>query len=461
MLQQTNKQSSGSPNYQLIGPAATSETVDQLRSLAREDARLRLQSLLTQWLHMENLVVLAGAGTSTTVGGKLMLNLEESVLTAVASVPELATDAKKLVQNRKQSLKKSQQSGLSFEEWLSYLSNALMLSLKKNSPIIGVHWRSGLSIDQKTLQNLIKWIKNAILMECYLAIPEPHSTSFDPVDPNHSHMEFLCKLVARDANLGRLHLFTLNYDTLFEQALDWSGIQYFDGFSGRVNPRFDPGVYGLDMYYPTEIIDGKVHKFDKLVHLYKLHGSIHWHETQGKLHARHRSLNQIVKRYRNQTNIRDKARILKSHANKIPAYMILPTANKFADTLLMPYAHMFRAFYDRLSVPQTFLMVLGYSFGDSHVNQMIETALTNPSLVMLVVEPNPKSETIERIRRYSSSGARAFVLTSSEDAFEREGYCYSTFDDFAQSVLPNVQWLDDLLRVRRFEKEVRPSGLDD
>jgi len=461
MLQQTNKQSSGTPNYQLIGPAATSETVDQLRSLAREDARLRLQSLLTQWLHLENLVVLAGAGTSTTVGGKLMLNLEESVLTAVASVPELAPDAKKLVQNRKQSLKKSQQSGLSFEEWLSYLSNAHMLSLKKNSPIIGVHWRSNLSIDQKTLQNLIKWIKNAILMECYLAIPEPYSTSSDTVDPNHSHMAFLCKLVARDTSLGRLHLFTLNYDTLFEQALDWSGIQYFDGFSGHVNPRFDPGVYGLDMYYPTEIIDGKVHRFDKLVHLYKLHGSIHWHETRGKLHARHRSLNQIIKRYRNQTNIREKAKMLKSHANKMPAYIILPTANKFADTLLMPYAHMFRAFYDRLSVPQTFLMVIGYSFSDSHVNQMIETALTNPSLVMLVVEPNPQSETIERIRRYSSSGARAFVLTSSEDSFEKEGYRYSTFDDFAQSVLPNVQWLDDLLRVRRFEREVRPSGLDD
>ena len=461
MLQQTNKQSSAPTTYQLIGPAATSETTDQLRGLAQEDARLRLQSLLTQWLHMENLVVLAGAGTSTAVGGKLMINLEESVLTAVASVPGLAPDAKKLVQNRKLSLNKGQSPVLSFEEWLSYLSNASMLSSKKYSPILGVRWRSNLSIDQKTLQNLIKWIQNAILMECYLAISEPYPASSNTVDPNHSHMAFLCKLVARDTNLGRLHLFTLNYDTLFEQALDWCRIQYFDGFSGRVNPLFDPGVYGLDMYYPTEFIEGKVHRFDKLVHLYKLHGSIHWHERQGKLYARHKSLTSIVKRYRDEPNIREKAKMLKSTANKIPAYIILPTVNKFVDTLLMPYAHMFRAFYDRLSVPQTFLMVLGYSFGDSHVNQIIEAALTNPSLIMLVVEPNPESMTIERIRRYSSSGARVFVLTSSEEAFEKDKYRYSTFDDFAQSVLPNVQWLDDLLRVRRFEEEVRPSRSDD
>jgi hypothetical protein len=32
--------------------------------------------------------------------------------------------------------------------------------------------------------------------------------------------------------------------------------------------------------------------------------------------------------------------------------------------------------------------VLGYGFGDDHVSRIIENALMNPSLVMLVVEPN-------------------------------------------------------------------------
>ncbi|WP_245473547.1 hypothetical protein [Bradyrhizobium zhanjiangense] len=55
-------------------------------------------------------------------------------------------------------------------------------------------------------------------------------------------LAFLSKLVARDSNLGRTHLFTLNYDTLFEQVLELLGIQYFDGFTRRAAACFDPSV---------------------------------------------------------------------------------------------------------------------------------------------------------------------------------------------------------------------------
>ena len=83
---------------------------------------------------------------------------------------------------------------------------------------------------------------------------------------------------------------------------------------------------------------------------------------------------------------------------------ILPTANKFVQTLSMPFAHLFRAFQIRLSAPQTFLLVLGYGFGDDHVTRIIESALMNLSLVMLVIEPNPKSPTLARISRYKELG---------------------------------------------------------
>jgi len=41
---------------------------------------------------------------------------------------------------------------------------------------------------------------------------------------------------------GRAHLFTLNYDTLFEPAPETLRIQYFDGFTGRADARFDSSV---------------------------------------------------------------------------------------------------------------------------------------------------------------------------------------------------------------------------
>ena len=84
----------------------------------------------------------------------------------------------------------------------------------------------------------------------------------------------------------------------------------------------------------------------------------------------------------------------------------------------------------------------------------------NPSLVMLVVEPDPKSQTIERVRRYKDLGKRAFVLTPTEAAFGAANFKRATFDDFARFVMPDVQWLDDFLRLRRFEKQIAAGKTD-
>ena len=78
----------------------------------------------------------------------------------------------------------------------------------------------------------------------------------------------------------------------------------------------------------------------------------------------------------------------------------------------------------------------------------------NPSLVMLVVEPDPESQTIDRIRHYKDLGKRAFVLTPTEATFEADKFKYATFDNFSSSVMPDVQWLDDFLRLRRYEKQI-------
>jgi hypothetical protein len=91
------------------------------------------------------------------------------------------------------------------------------------------------------------------------------------------------------------------------------------------------------------------------------------------------------------------------------------------------------------------------------VTRLIETALMNPSLVMLVVEPNPNSPTIERIKRYKDLGKRAFVLTPTAEAFAAAKFRYATFDDFARSIMPDVKWLADFLRLRAFEKQIQAS----
>jgi hypothetical protein len=66
-------------DYQLIGPSEDGNLNDLLAALNVKQSRQRLQALIAEWLGMENLVVLTGAGTSVTSGGKTMDNLEHAV----------------------------------------------------------------------------------------------------------------------------------------------------------------------------------------------------------------------------------------------------------------------------------------------------------------------------------------------------------------------------------------------
>ena len=449
--------------YQLIGPSEDGTINNLLAALDAKVGRQRLQALITEWLRMENLVVLSGAGTSVACGGKTMVGLEQAVLATINATSGLPASLTAIIAARSAPTKTPAPSRAGFEDWLSYLANAAYLGSAPNSPFSGVQWQGGTGPTQDELSWFVDYIGKTIFMECALSLADtgPLAAGASDIPP---HLAFLAKLVARDSNLGRAHLFTLNYDTLFEQALELLGIQYFDGFTGRADARFDPSVYGLDMYYPGEVAEGRVRRFDKFLHLYKLHGSIHWRVQNDELRARHPDLRHFS-HYRGLSSEK-KAEQLKKLERlenpdgafvKPPTVGILPTSNKFVQTLTMPFAHLFRAFQIRLSAPQTFLLVLGYGFGDDHVNRIIETALMNPSLVMLVVEPNPNSPTIDRIKKYKELGKRAFILTPIQEAFDPKKFDIADFTDFSRTIMPDVQWLDDFLRLRRFEKQIHAS----
>ena len=448
---------SGPPSeYQLIGPSEDGQINDLLSGKTAKEGRQRLQALIAEWLRMENLVVLAGAGTSVSSGGKTMDTLERATLETLKVLPDAPSSIETVINARLAPVAPgAKPPRLGFEDWLSYLVNGHFIGSMPNSPFDGVQWKGAAAPTQAELFWFVQWIRAAIFAECALTLPDANTATVAPADVA-PHLAFLAKLVARDSNLGRAHLFTLNYDTLFEQACELLGIQYFDGFTGRADARFDPSVYGLDIYYPGEVSEGRVRRFDKFLHFYKLHGSIHWQLRDSELRARHPDLS-AFSAYRKLDPAKKPEGLVKAAAD-LPAVGILPTANKFAQTLTMPFAHLFRALQIRLSAPQTFLLVLGYGFGDDHVTRMLEAALMNPSLVMLVVEPNPESATIERVRRYKDLGKRAFVLTATSDAHTATPFNIATFDDFAHSIMPDVQWLDDFLRLRRFEKQIQASG---
>ncbi|MGN7870020.1 SIR2 family protein [Paracoccus sp. 22332] len=441
--------------YQLIGLTEGGDAGDLLIGLDQKQGRIRLQALISEWLRMENLVVLTGSGTSVSAGGKTMANLETAVFKTIEALSDIPASIRPIIEARRLSVDLAPLDGdpIGFEAWLSFIANALFVAEAPGSPFSAVTWPSTPTPTAADLRWFVDRLRMTIFAECALSLPDTGpAASPATIAPQ---LAFLSKLVARDSNLGRTHLFTLNYDTLFEQALELLGIQYFDGFTGRAAARFDPSVYGLDIYYPGEVAEGRVRRFDKFLHFYKLHGSIHWFEQGSEMRARHPDLTPFQS-YASLTPAQ-KASALIDLAGKTSSVGILPTANKFAQTLTMPYAHLFRSLQVRLGIPQTFLLVLGYGFGDDHVSRIIENALMNPSLVMLVIEPNPNSPVIERIRRYKDLGKRAFVLCPTNTAFAAAKFKHATFDDFARTVMPDVQWLDDFLRLRRFEKQIAAS----
>ncbi|WP_395173307.1 SIR2 family protein [Roseibium alexandrii] len=410
-----------------------------------------MQSLLADWLRMENVVVLTAAGCSVKAGGRIMAgpaanNLECLVIDAVKNCP-LSSGAKGIIDWKT----KNGFGNGGFENWLSYLFSNSDFSSDPSSPIETINWKSCGLIPDSEIAILKRYLERAIFAECALTLPPFGEAENEKIT---GHIPFLAKLIARDANLGRTHLFTLNYDTLFEQAMDQLGIQYFDGFSGSAKPKFDPSVYGLDIYYPGDVAEGRVRRFDNFLQFYKLHGSIHWYQDKdGTFSCRHEDLS-FAEKYRS-SDVSNKSNLLQSERYKeIKSFGILPTSQKFSQTLGIPYAHLFRLFHSRLNQPQTFLIVAGYGFGDDHVTRIIETALTNPSLVMLVIEPDPNGSIVKKIASYQSLGQRAFVLTTNLAEGASCTYEFATFDDFAINVMPDVQWLEDFKNLRKFERQL-------
>ena len=421
---------------------------DLLEGLSGSAALDRIRALLSDWLRIENMVILVGAGCSISQDGVTLAGLQDHVLDTVldlgTEIPDLGK-ALDLVRARKD----QGDDAVGFETWLSSIATAEHALSASGSLFQSVGARLGseeAQLQPSELSSLMAAISRIIVSRCSLALP-PFST-----DGPSGHHALVAKLVARDPTLGRAHLFTVNYDLLVEAAADDLRIRYSTGFIGTVEPKFDSSAYALDLYYPGEVAEGRVQRFDKFFHLYKLHGSVDWRrKSQSELiRADSRSLPQWTDWQGWARN--DTVDFLRSEAED--AVAILPTESKYLQSIGMPYAHLFRALDGHLKTPQTFFLILGYGFGDEHINRIIDEALTNPGLVVLIVDPTPPPQLRQRLERYQTAGERAFLLTSTPS--DEEGPpLRATFEDFAVNLMPHVRWLDDFVRLRRVERHLR------
>ena len=414
-----------------------------------KNIRQEVRTISARWLKMQNVCVLFGAGASKYVTGFIGSGLFEHVRELLKGRYSVT-----ILEAILQYTSKQHVIGKRFEEFLSQLSSLARLSENTRWPLDKLPIEISLEGVQKStslseaLNILLLDLERAIAISCNVGLPTSKLMLAEgEVTP---HETFLAKLVARDPKQGRSRIFTTNYDTLVEQAMDRLGIIYSDGFTGTISRRFNPAIYDLDLHYPGEVTEGRVRRYDKVLHLYKLHGSINWRRTQGSVQDPYgisfdtRPLPTAEQvRAEKVSEGKEFQNYFEKAFGKGEGLAILPTAGKFGESLSMPFAHLFRSMGQALREPQTVLFIIGYSGWDRHINQIIEDALTNPGFSCVIVDPVP-SQWGQNLCKADYCG-RVYCF----------GGGWGKFEFFAQHILPDLEVLKTELAVSQTLRELR------
>lgn len=416
-----------------------------------------VRALTARWLRMQNVVFLAGAGTSVCAGGPKMNELAEKIKELFK-----AGEGRKTLQPLTNLLSASASEKFNFEEFLSYLSGArrcLEPSDRSFSNGLQVSFtnKSGKTIhlDIPELDDLIHDVEKAIAISCNLQLTSQEDIENAGDKKLSAHQTFIGKILSRDPTLGRVKLVTTNYDTLFEQAMDRLNVYYADGFTGTVDKHFNPACFGLDYYYPGEVAEGRVRRYDKFLHLYKLHGSITWRKTYGDVNdpfglSFSSALIPLFEEVKKDPKLFENV-FAENHGgnNSRIGLGILPTSSKYGETITMPYAHLFRAFSHALLEPQTVCFLLGYSGWDEHINRLIQDALSNPSFTLVIVDP-VVSSWVSRLLR-SDRCERIYCISGD----------WGQFHKFVDKLLPDVEQLKTQMDVAKTLRELQSSSRGD
>tara|TARA_B100000745_G_scaffold300564_1_gene255312 strand:- start:346 stop:1596 length:1251 start_codon:yes stop_codon:yes gene_type:complete len=359
---------------------------------ALEEAKKHANTLLYKQLgrkfeksiRSENLVLLTGAGASMECGGPSMLGLWKivsedtsittdwsSLLTSAGYAPEIGKE--------------------NLEDLLSRLQT-LTRAHKINS--------SGTDFE-----NVIEKIEAKILEECKKV----------QIGDNSSHIRFISRILkGRSASSPRLKVFTLNYDTAFEQTGDKIKAVVLDGF--LLSKNFKSVEFDLDIVQRERSrIHNEENFYSKVFQLYKMHGSVDW-DSSGE--------------------------VIQKNETPTKPTLIYPNSSKFERSFEMPFFEMVSRLQSVLRKENTTLFVVGYGFGDEHVNRIIGEALKNNlNLEIFIVKPNLQDISLHNYIEKIEKGSMNIHLIG------------NTFDELSTGV-PDVKIGEHLLEEEKNEKPI-------
>jgi len=352
------------------------------KAMAARDA---LKDTLLGSLQMQQVVVLAGSGTSLgPVGGPSMHDLWIAAIGTPATA-EATSTAQKIHYDL-------QTDNPNIEEFLSKAEAYLQVTT------------------DDAVKSFINACKKVILDRC---------STFLRIDNLERHKTFLHRLSRRRVRDPRLKVFTTNYDLCFERAAGALGGVIIDGFSFTHPRHYDPRYFSYDIIRRPRGGDDNGHYLEGVFLLYKLHGSVNWARSDDGL--------------------------IQEKANPSPdeACLIYPARGKFQQSFLQPYLESLSQYLSALREPNTCVIAIGVGFNDDHLSEPLLAAVrSNPHLRLIVV--NPGVEERESAGDSSNRYWRAFfeLASSGEDVW----FVNASFQDFA-TLIPDLKSLSPADRL--------------
>jgi len=285
--------------------------------------------------------------------------------------------------------------------------------------------------------------KNDEVLICKKVIQEIEKVIFTEInidfsDSNHekqlsNYKEFYQKVGYRNKDLSRINIFTTNNDMFSEFVLDSLNISYINGFGGGINRFFNPAYFNYTFSKRMDTSIDKYEPIENLIYLYKIHGSINWLEDI--------SNSNTYFKIREETSLKN---LKYSNSNNI---LIYPTPTKQNKSLGSPYTELFREFQKKLLESNTVLFVIGYSFSDEHVNNIIYQALATNSSINVVIFNDLSGKDISSI-----NDNRIFKIYGTDAASEKIHY----FKNIVENFIPDVNmYNNDNEILKNFIKETK------
>lgn len=335
-----------------------------------EKLRPRIEPWLTALVQSEHLSLMIGSGLTHAVHG----------LTTEEALPGMATVSfnilcKEIAADAKRSAALAGRDDGNFEDQIR-AANELLRGLE----IIG-STKPEDALEKEQIKALRKELRDA-LSSFAATILEAERNLAAAADEKREHafnylISFLMSFSSRSGTRERLHLFTTNYDRYIEAGADVAGLRLIDRFVGTLAPVFRASRLDIDLHYNPPGIRGEPRYLEGVAYFTKLHGSVDWVDFD-------RSIRRIALPF----GAKEAGPYLGAQGlNGADAMrlMIYPNAAKDRETTSHPYVELFRDFAAGICRPNGTLVCYGCSFGDEHINRVIEDMLTIPSTHLVVI----------------------------------------------------------------------------